>query len=97
MKWVGRRGMPGLMVVPRKPTPMGLELYTICCAVSGVLVSFEVYEGREPMEGKQFVGERTNIGIINKSTVLTLRCVEPWFGSARSCSVSFLCCDLVLA
>eukprot|EP00965_Chrysotila_dentata_P030927 1030393-Pleurochrysis_carterae.AAC.1 len=35
-RWMGR-GMPGLMVVQRKPTPVGLELHTLCDALSGVL------------------------------------------------------------
>eukprot|EP00965_Chrysotila_dentata_P155460 5136073-Pleurochrysis_carterae.AAC.1 len=88
VKWVGRN-MPGLMVVPRKPTPMGLELHTVCCAVSGILVNFEMYEGKERMEAKQFVGEVNEFGPINKSTALTLRCVQPWFGSVRLPSPSF--------
>eukprot|EP00965_Chrysotila_dentata_P051223 1697836-Pleurochrysis_carterae.AAC.1 len=76
--------MPGLMVVPRKPTPMGLELHTVCCALSGILINFEVYEGKERMEQKQYVGEPTEFGPINKSTALTLRCVQPWFGTVRA-------------
>ena len=78
VKWLGR-GMPGLMVVPRKPTPMGLELHTLCDALSGIMVNFEVYEGKELMEKKKFVGWETQIGVINKSTALTLRCLEPYF------------------
>ena len=48
VQWQGR-GMPGLMVVLRKPTPIGLELHTLCCALCGILVWFEVYEGKEAM------------------------------------------------
>eukprot|EP00965_Chrysotila_dentata_P178677 5900924-Pleurochrysis_carterae.AAC.1 len=70
------------MVVPRKPTPMGLELHTVCCAVSGILINFELYEGKERMEKKQYVGEPTEFGPINKSTALTLRCVQPWVASS---------------
>lgn len=36
VRWMGR-GMPGLMVILRKPTPVGLELHTLCCALSGIL------------------------------------------------------------
>ena len=78
VKWRGR-GMPGLMVVPRKPTPMGLEIHTLCCALSGIMTNFEVYEGKEAMEKKEFVGELTEHGAINKSTALSLRCVSPYF------------------
>ena len=53
VKWT-RRGMPGLMVILRKPTPVGLELHTLCCALCGLLIWFEVYEGKEPMAKKPF-------------------------------------------
>jgi len=82
VKWVGV-GMPGVMVVPQKPTPMGLELHTVCCAVSGILINFELYEGKERMGLKQCVGEPTEFGPINKSTALPLRCVQPWFSTVR--------------
>ena len=45
--------MPGLMVVPRKPAPIGLEIHTLCDALSGIMVNFEVYEGKELMEKKR--------------------------------------------
>ena len=80
VKWMGR-SMPGLMVVPRKPTPIGLEVHTVCCSLSGILVNFEVYEGAEAMANKEFVNELTEVGAINKSTALTLRCVKPYFSS----------------
>ena len=32
LKWLGRH-MPGLMVVKRKPTPIGLEIHTLCWVV----------------------------------------------------------------
>ena len=80
VEWQGR-GMPGLMVVPRKPTPLGLEIHTMCDALSGILVNFEVYEGKTAMEAKEFVGAKTDIGEINKSTALTLRIMKPYFGS----------------
>ncbi|KAL1508654.1 hypothetical protein AB1Y20_004750 [Prymnesium parvum] len=78
--WQGK-GMPGLMVVPRKPTPLGLEIHTLCDAQSGVLVNYEVFEGKTAMAAKEFVGDKTDIGEINKSTALTLRCVKPYFSS----------------
>lgn len=54
VRWTGR-GMPGLMVILRKPTPIGLELHTLCCcALCGVLVWFEVYEGKEAMAKEPF-------------------------------------------
>lgn len=85
VKWVGR-GMPGQMVVPRKPTPMGLEIHTLCCSISGILVNFEVYEGKEAMEQKEFVNAMTDVGVINKSTALTLRCLKPYFSTVSKCT-----------
>ena len=66
VKWTGR-GMPGLMVILRKPTPIGLELHTLCCAPCGILVWFEVYEGKEAMERAEFCDEYP------KSVALSLR------------------------
>ena len=80
VEWQGR-GMPGLMVVPRKPVPLGLEVHTLCDALSGILINYEVYEGKAAMEKKKFVGDKTDIGEINKSTALTLRVMEPYFGT----------------
>ena len=69
--------MPGLMVILRKPTPIGLELHTLCCALSGILVFFEVYEGKTAMETKEFCKE------YGKSIALTLRMTKKFFGSKR--------------
>ena len=74
VQWTGR-GMPGLMVVLRKPTPIGLELHTLCCALCGVLCWFEVYEGKEAMAKKPYNDKYP------KSIALTLRMLEPFFGS----------------
>ena len=74
IKWVGRC-MPGLMYVPRKPTPLGAELHTLCCAVCGVMTMFELYEGKVAMMKKEFCSSYA------KSTALTLRCTKPYFGS----------------
>ena len=86
VRWLGR-SMPGLMVVLRKPTPIGLELHTLCCALSGILIYFEVYEGKERMEKAEYVGTYP------KSVALSLRLTKPfhslgkvliadsWFGS----------------
>ena len=77
IRWTGR-GMPGLMVILRKPTPIGLELHTLCCALSGVLTWFEVYEGKEVMAKKPFNDKYP------KSIALSLRLLEPYFGTVRA-------------
>lgn len=88
IKWLGR-GMPGFMCVLRKPTPKGLELHTLCCAICGILIWFEVYEGKEAMSTKEYCA------MYAKSVALTLRMVkkfatagigrvvvaDSWFGS----------------
>lgn len=76
VQWQGR-GMPGLMVILRKPTPIGLELHTLCDAMSGILLWFEVYEGKEAMSKKEFNDQYP------KSVALTLRMVKPFFGTGR--------------
>ena len=95
IKWLGR-GMPGFMHVQRKPTPKGLELHTLCCAMCGIMLFFEVYEGKKAMEKKALCDEqKRKLGAKGpwKSVALTLRMVErfkeggrvliadSWFGS----------------
>eukprot|EP00965_Chrysotila_dentata_P130281 4307732-Pleurochrysis_carterae.AAC.2 len=65
-RWMGR-GMPGPMVMQRKPTPVGLELHTLCCALCGVLRLFDVYEGKDAMAKKAYNN------LYPKSTTLTMR------------------------
>ena len=77
VKWVGRN-MPGMMVVQRKPTPIGAELHTLCCAQCGVITFYELYEGKGAMARKEFCSE------YKKSVALTLRCVKEYFGSVRA-------------
>lgn len=93
VKWLGKN-MPGLMVVPRKPTPVGLEVHTLCCSLSGIMVNFEVYEGKEAMEKKEYVNKLTDVGAINKSTTLTLRCVKPYFSTVQSPLLTHTMCSV---
>ena len=97
VKWLGRN-MPGFMHVQRKPTPKGLELHTLCCALCGILVWFEVYEGKEAMEKKEHCAEqKVLLGASGpwRSIALTLRMIpsilrnsgrvliaDSWFGRA---------------
>ena len=85
IKWLGR-GMPGFMWVQRKPTPKGLELHTLCCGICGILLNFEVWEGKAAMESKEFCSDQKDkLGTKGpwKSVALTMRLVKPWFGTAR--------------
>ena len=65
------------MVILRKPTPVGFELHTLCCALCGVLCWFELYEGKDAMAVKPFNDQYL------KSVALTLRMVEPFFQTGR--------------
>lgn len=91
VQWQGR-GMPGLMVVLRKPTPIGLELHTLCCAVCGILFWFEVYEGQKAMDKMKYVvkssgcvGSSGSEPKYPKSVALTMRMMDGarLFGSGR--------------
>ena len=41
--WKGM-GMPGLMVVPRRPTPVGRKAHTLCDNKTGIMMGWEPYE-----------------------------------------------------
>lgn len=75
--WKGR-GMPGLMHVPRKPTPVGRETHTAADVETGVIIWSELYEGKDRMADKEFVAE------YSKSSALALRCSKPWFNTGRT-------------
>lgn len=76
VKWMGV-GMPGLMVILRKPTPIGLELHTLCCAMCGILVWFEVYEGKDAMAKAEYCDQ------YGKSVALCLRMTKKFFGTGK--------------
>ena len=74
--WKGK-GMPGLMVVQRKPTPVGRESHTTADADTQCIVFVEPYEGKQRMESKEWVSEW------GKAPSVAMRCVKPWIGTAR--------------
>eukprot|EP00951_Prasinocladus_malaysianus_P045561 scaffold608898_cov17-Prasinocladus_malaysianus.AAC.1 len=76
-QWKGR-GMPGLMKVPRKPTPVGRETHTTADAETGVINRSKLYEGRERMGEKEYVDQW------GKNPSLAMRGVKPWFNSGRT-------------
>jgi hypothetical protein len=75
--WKGN-GMPGLMHVPRKPTPTGREGHTTACTETGILIHYECYEGKDLMEKKEFND------IAGKNAAKAMRCTKPWFRSGRT-------------
>jgi len=59
-KWTSRWTCPGFMFVPRKPWPMGNEYHSVCCALTGIMYSIELVEGKDrprqlgPKQHEQF-------------------------------------------
>ena len=74
--WKGMK-MPGLMVVVRKPTPVGRENHTTADLETGVIIWVEIYEGKDRMREKEFVTE------YGAGCATMLRCTKPWHGSGR--------------
>ena len=74
--WKGR-GMPGLMVVARKPTPIGRESHTTADGDTSCIIFVEPYEGKDRMQDKEYVKEW------GKAPATAMRCVKPWMGTGR--------------
>jgi hypothetical protein len=72
-----RKGIPGLMLVHRKPTRVGRESHTTADCDNGVVVFVEPYEGKKIMKTANFVSE------FGSNPSKALRCARPWFGSSR--------------
>lgn len=62
---------------PRKPTPYGIELKTMACSESGVMLNAELAEGKARQARKQY---RDQVG---ESTAVTLRLCKPYKGTGR--------------
>jgi len=89
LRWLGQH-MPGFMSVGRKPDDKGAELHTVCDGQSGIMVNFELYEGKEAMKDREYCRD------YQATTATTLRLVKPfkglgkiavadsWFGSVQS-------------
>ena len=76
--WLGRAlNMPGWKVIKRKPHPFGLEAKATGCARTGILISFELQEGKDPMSHFEFIEET------NRSTAWLLRLTKPWHNQER--------------
>jgi len=82
-EWRGRgdydiRGLPHKSKVIRKPKGVGLELKNALCVQSGVMLRYEMLEGKAAMANRRFCGPG-----VNNSTATTLRLVEPWLYKGR--------------
>jgi len=57
------RAIQWVQYMPRKPIKHGIKVYALCCATTGVLVSFLVYTGKEYAQPSD---DWTNIGVCDK-------------------------------
>ena len=77
IKWLSRYLCPGWVKVGRKPDSMGHELKTLADSTSRVLFQFELQEGKDLDNAKQYVEE------YGATCALVLRMMEPFKGSGR--------------
>ena len=80
--WTGR-GMPGWIVVPRKPKPMGMECKTACCSETKIIIRLDVQEGKTQMRNQPFNVEWGTPNDPAKSVGCLLRLVLPWHHTGR--------------
>lgn len=75
--WTGT-GEIHVTYLPRKPTPYGIEVKSLACGDSGVLLNAEVVEGASTDATKRW---RDQVGA---TTATTLRLCEPYAGTGRT-------------
>lgn len=59
----GRSGMKQYM--PMKPVKRGFKIWALCCAITGYLLKFMVYEGKKESVEKGSLGEKTVLELTN--------------------------------
>lgn len=75
--WTGT-GEVHVTYLPRKPTPYGIEIKSLACGESCILLNAEVVEGKELDAQKKWRDE------VGASTATTLRLCEPYQGTGRT-------------
>lgn len=51
---VGFKGRSGIkQYMPMKPVKRGFKIWAICCAITGYLLKFIIYEGKKRFQGKR--------------------------------------------
>jgi len=50
-------GLPNISFIPRKPEPLGTELKTVCCGLTGVMLHAEVQKGKDAMKEAALASE----------------------------------------
>ena len=76
--WHQRWTCPGWIFCPRKPHPFGNEYHTACCALTNILFSIELVEGKDspPQVAREFSGN-------GKTGGLLMRVLRPYFYTGR--------------
>lgn len=75
------KGCPHVTKIPRKPVPCGMEGKSSCDGESNIMLRIEIQEGKDAMTEKRYQNRET--GGYKFHTAITLRSVEPWFGTNR--------------
>lgn len=75
--WTGA-GELHMTYLPRKPTPYGIMLKSLCCGDSNIMLAAEVVESKEVMVDKEYRDET------GASTATTLRLTKYWAGTGRT-------------
>lgn len=70
-------GADCIIYIPRKPSPFGHQFWTVVDAASGILVNFELNEGKEVTRTREFFAE------YGATTATTLRLMKPYFETYR--------------
>jgi hypothetical protein len=76
--WHQRWTCPGWIFCPRKPHPFGNEYHTACCALTNILFSIKLVEGKDspPQVAREFNGN-------GKTGGLLMRILRPYFYTGR--------------
>ena len=78
--WHNRWTCPGWVFCPGKPHPYGNEYHSACCALSNIIFSIEIVEGKEDrprwLPSAEFEG-------IGKTVGLLLRILKSYFATTK--------------
>jgi hypothetical protein len=76
--WHQKWTCPGWIFCPRKPHPFGNEYHTACCALTNILFSIDLVEGKDspPQVAREFNGN-------GKTGGLLMRILRPYFYTGR--------------
>ena len=87
--WHQRWTCPGWIFCPHKPHPFGNEYHTACCALTNILFSIELVEGKDspPQVAREFNGN-------GKTGGLLMRILWPYFYKGQYVILDLGFCEL---